>query len=764
MNSKKFISTIAAGVIAATTVATPVINGAVAYSSELESAYTWAYDNGVTTVKGIDNANMMGNLTRVAMAKMLANYAINKLGRTPDTSITCNFSDVSAKMDADYDNGVTKACQLGIMGRDEGKVASSFNPNGIVTRAQFGTALSRVLWPNQVKDTNPYYVNHLNALKKAGIMTQINPDQKEVRGYVMIMLQRSAGMINNEKTEECSVAQQFLCILEEGDCPEACKDVVKKAEKETDPKDEKEEKIKSGKLIVKATAAEGKKAIKNGGVSDLDTITLKASETITVDSITLERFGYSTPKDVANIWLEDEDGNKITDPKSLSANKDTVTLKVKKEYRDMKATNAITVVLETAKYSGEYGPSVENNQPGSTIGFKVTAVDASAKDLDLSDYDPYTYDLTDYNGSKIQVNVKGTDKDYNYTEGEFYEVSRIKVRAGGAMLNVNGMTLTNKGVADNKDTGDDETVSVFDLDEFVSKVKVTADGEEVRGLSYNVTKDNEIVLSWNAIEVAINKDVQIVVSIAMEGFDEFGKAVRLTLADTGDLNATEKKTGARVTFDNDPDAAKVYTFNGSKIKLSNTKLASTIEAAQGAPEVVIAQGEVTVGEEIKIPSIVFEVSEGAEFIDEMHINIAGEPYDASPKDGKITFTNVHIEKSGKIEISVDIVDEEEAANQNIKFKTTSINKTIFEGATYVDSRNDVKSENEVSGSISLSSIKVQASKASLKNEESKTVEFTQGETSERVTVFKGTYTAKKSDITLKEFAIAGSTTDIAKII
>jgi hypothetical protein len=53
-------------------------------------------------------------------------------------------------------------------------------------------------------------------------------------------------------------------------------------------------------------------------------------------------------------------------------------------------------------------------------------------------------------------------------------------------------------------------------------------------------------------------------------------------------------------------------------------------------------------------------------------------------------------------------------------------------------------------------LKVQESKASLKNENSKTVEFVRNETSERTTVFKGTYTAKKSDITLKEFAIVGT--------
>jgi hypothetical protein len=137
----------------------------------------------------------------------------------------------------------------------------------------------------------------------------------------------------------------------------------------------------------------------------------------------------------------------------------------------------------------------------------------------------------------------------------------------------------------------------MNLDDFVSDVKVTADGKEVSGLKFNVTKDNELVLNWDTIEVEINKDVQLVVSIAMENLDKFGNVVRLVLNEQGDLNAVEKKTGARVSVDAPvkmDHSWRVYTFNGSKIKFSNTKLSATIDAAQGSEDVVIAQGKVTV--------------------------------------------------------------------------------------------------------------------------------------------------------------------------
>jgi len=39
----------------------------------------------------------------------------------------------------------------------------------------------------------PYYFYHLQALKAAGIMTQIaHPEMLELRGYVMLMMMRAA--------------------------------------------------------------------------------------------------------------------------------------------------------------------------------------------------------------------------------------------------------------------------------------------------------------------------------------------------------------------------------------------------------------------------------------------------------------------------------------------------------------------------------------------------------------------------------------------
>ena len=81
--------------------------------------------------------------------------------------------------------------------------AKSFNPNDYVTRAQFGTVLSRLLFGDvyNIKDESKVYMNawfwykdHLEALKRYWIMTKIDgdwPNSLERRGWVMLMLQRA---------------------------------------------------------------------------------------------------------------------------------------------------------------------------------------------------------------------------------------------------------------------------------------------------------------------------------------------------------------------------------------------------------------------------------------------------------------------------------------------------------------------------------------------------------------------------------------------
>ncbi len=131
---------------------------------------------------------MYSPITRIQMAKMLSKYAINVLWKEPDVSKwVIKFDDVSSKLDKEYGNAVTLAYQLWIMWQNVKN--NKFRPYDEVTRAEFATALSRLLyWTENWK--NKYYEPHITKLYNEWIINKTNPLIKEKRGYLMIMLMR----------------------------------------------------------------------------------------------------------------------------------------------------------------------------------------------------------------------------------------------------------------------------------------------------------------------------------------------------------------------------------------------------------------------------------------------------------------------------------------------------------------------------------------------------------------------------------------------
>ncbi len=215
-NFKKLFSMLAIAAILGTSVPTAVL-GAADYSDELLGAYDYAYGVGITTQSSVDSADMYGSLKRSHMAKMMSNYAKEVLGSTPDTTKACAFTDV-ANETAELQGYITEACQLGLMGID----LTAFNPNGAVTRAQFGTVLSRALYGDANNGGTPYYANHLTALQDAGVMNNIStPNAPEVRGYVMLMMERAD--TGNSTPSVCSTPENVLsCSLGLSTCPAEC--------------------------------------------------------------------------------------------------------------------------------------------------------------------------------------------------------------------------------------------------------------------------------------------------------------------------------------------------------------------------------------------------------------------------------------------------------------------------------------------------------------------------------------------------------------
>ena len=166
--------------------------------NEALSLYEWARENDVTTMDTLEDANPDGLVTRWHLAKMVVNYMVNVLWREMPYDVTYNCvywgDDESVWESNEIRDYATKACAFWVMGINMEN--NEFLPNNIVTRAEFWTVMSRVLWWDRYNiidtDNRSYYEDHLRALKKNGILKQINDpeDRWEIRKWVWLVFRR----------------------------------------------------------------------------------------------------------------------------------------------------------------------------------------------------------------------------------------------------------------------------------------------------------------------------------------------------------------------------------------------------------------------------------------------------------------------------------------------------------------------------------------------------------------------------------------------
>ena len=164
------------------------------YNEEQVKAYEWALENGITTINDIEKARLADGLTRAELAKMMSQYMTKVLWQTPAvTEEKANYADVDESL-GDLADFIQTAYAYKIMWINaDGTPLKKLNPRGKVTRAEYATVFSRVLFGDKYNKSEwNYYDAHLEALKEAEILTNTTPNIQEVRGWVMLMMYRSS--------------------------------------------------------------------------------------------------------------------------------------------------------------------------------------------------------------------------------------------------------------------------------------------------------------------------------------------------------------------------------------------------------------------------------------------------------------------------------------------------------------------------------------------------------------------------------------------
>jgi len=135
---------------------------------------------------------------RKHLAKMMVNFKKNVLWDVFDDNIvdSCFKYDDLDNVSDELKWYIYMVCNMWIMWIDSvsNLPQDDFIPDGVVSRAEFATVLSRVLWWSKY-DVSQWirYTKHLWALKKEWYIKYIDwdwPISKEIRKYVWLMLQR----------------------------------------------------------------------------------------------------------------------------------------------------------------------------------------------------------------------------------------------------------------------------------------------------------------------------------------------------------------------------------------------------------------------------------------------------------------------------------------------------------------------------------------------------------------------------------------------
>ena len=170
---------------------------------EANKSYCFAFTIWATTKQTLEEAQYNREIRRSELAKMVSQYEVQILQKKPDEGKACHhYSDVTSRYKA-LDQYITEACELGLMWVDNnGDQVFHFRPKDLVTRGEYMTVVSRMLYGNKydISDDEkwkvPFYQYHMDTLVSEGIFNHRLPEIEVQRYMVFYTLYRLA----NQKT------------------------------------------------------------------------------------------------------------------------------------------------------------------------------------------------------------------------------------------------------------------------------------------------------------------------------------------------------------------------------------------------------------------------------------------------------------------------------------------------------------------------------------------------------------------------------------
>ena len=697
------------GVLMLATLITPAVNGAANYGAELTGAYEYAFSKGITTMSSIDNANMYGEITRGQLAKMISNWAEKELGTKVDATKVCSFTDTNTA-EGDLAAYLTKSCQMGLMGQG----IDAFRPNAKVTRGEFGTTLSRALWGNKYNGATPFYANHLQALKDAGIMTKIEtPSQLEIRGYVMLMLQRSSAesLINK---------------------------VVNTGANNTGTNNNSFSGVKAGDLSISLNSTNGTTSIPNDGVIKVAELNINATQDIQLYSLNVTRLGLSQNQGL-KVWIE-KDGRRITSTSSF--------------FGDSKANlvfNGGYVVKKGEKLDLVISLDKNKVQAGSELSFKLSDLTSSAMNTTISPDTTGVYRTTNYSVTSLSfLSMTNANRSYNISKDTSFSFGEFK-------LQNDSPASMEKNVLIKNITFKVEGSDINNLKDY----KLLRNGKELK--TTYLVNGRDVTLTINDQLDSGKTAVYKVVATPTNIEDADGDKYTFVIRKAEDIIAEElgqNSVGYRVSIKelNNVDLKKTTIMGGTITLTRDTNFPSVVSADWGYSDVTIAKGTIKLNQSTKFEKgLVLTAKAGSNLnaVRRASLVIDGRTYQSDePTAGEIRFNSeIYLEKgSHNIELNVSLKSSAVAGVQTFEIENI-VNSSFIEG-TYLNSAETPFKSSHMVGSLRVAKVNVQAQKIAFrKNGPAEDVKLVAGNTDEKV-IFSGEITnTSNKNLEVTQFAL-----------
>lgn len=165
-------------------------------SKSHEKAYKWALKNKIIDKKTFPSSEIYNNLTRWELAVIVANFSKKLEKPKKFTKQQCSkFSDLNSVENPVIKDGMIRACEYGLMGIHSNwkTQIDDFMNKQLLRRADLATVVSRMFWGTKYDDEtlrSKYWLKHLQHLSEENIIKIPDPEIKEIKEWVLLMLKR----------------------------------------------------------------------------------------------------------------------------------------------------------------------------------------------------------------------------------------------------------------------------------------------------------------------------------------------------------------------------------------------------------------------------------------------------------------------------------------------------------------------------------------------------------------------------------------------